>query len=127
MVRRPRVLMVDDHPGVAKAVTRLLSFDCEVLGTVADGAAALEAVNRLQPDVVVLDLHLPNVNGLEACRQISQAHPGSKVVVFTAVTDRATRERALASGASAFVSKLSTEELLVAIGSCMRLLEQGAE
>ena len=127
MVRRPRVLMVDDHPEVAKAVGRLLSLDCEVVGTITDGSAALEAVHRLQPDVVVLDMNLPNIHGLEACRLIAQAHPRTKVIVFTAVTDPGTREQALAAGASAFVSKLATEELLAAIGSCMQLIEQGAK
>jgi DNA-binding NarL/FixJ family response regulator len=118
--------MVDDHPEVAKAVCRLLSLDCEVLGTMANGAAALEAVPRLQPDVVVLDMNLPGIHGLETCRRIAQAHPGTKVIVFTAVTDPGTREQALAAGASAFVSKLATEELLAAIESCMLLIKEGA-
>src|SRR5688500_18184554 len=56
--------------GMAKAVTRVLALDCEVVGSVADGSAVLEAAQRLQPDVIVLDVNLPNVNGLEACRQI---------------------------------------------------------
>jgi DNA-binding NarL/FixJ family response regulator len=127
MVRRARVLMVDDHPAVAKAISRLLSLDCEVVGIIIDGSAALEAVQRLEPDVVVLDMNLPNINGLEACRQIARAHPGTKVIVFTAMTDPGMRERALAAGASAFVSKLATEELLAAIESCMQLIEQGAK
>jgi CheY-like chemotaxis protein len=119
--------MVDDHPAVAKAVGRLLSLDCEVLETIVNGAAALEAVTRLRPDVVVLDMNLPGIHGLEACRQIAQAHPGTKVIVFTAVADPGTREQALAAGASAFVSKLATEELLAAIESCMLLIKQGAQ
>lgn len=120
MVRRPRVLLVDDHPAVAKAVGRLLSLDCDVVGTVMDAVSALEATGRLQPDVVVLDMNLPDGHGLDVCRQIAQAHPGTKVIVFTAINDQATRELALAAGASAFVSKLATEELLIAIESCMR-------
>ena len=62
-------------PWMAKAVCRVLALDCEVVGTVADGSAVLEAAQRLQPDVIVLDLNLPNVNGLEVCRQITQVNP----------------------------------------------------
>ena len=113
--RLPRVLVADDHPEVAKAVCRLLALDCEVVGSVADGSALLEAAQRLQPDVVVLDVNLPNVHGLEACRQITQAHPEMKVIVFTAMSDRDIREMSFAVGASAFVSKLATGDLLSAI------------
>ena len=56
--KRPRVLLAEDHPEVAKAVCRVLSLDCEVVGTVADGSAVLDAAQRLQPDVIVLDLNL---------------------------------------------------------------------
>jgi DNA-binding NarL/FixJ family response regulator len=114
--KRPRVLIADDQPEVAKAVSRLLALDCEVVGSVADGSALLEAAQRLQPDVVVLDVNLPTVNGLEACRQITRVHPEMKVIVFTAMNDPAVKERSLAAGASAFVSKLAHGDLLSAIG-----------
>ena len=109
------MLVADDHPDVAKAVCRLLALDCEVVGSVADGSALLEAAQRLQPDVVVLDVSLPKVHGLEACRQITQANPELKVIVFTALSDRDIRERSFEVGASAFVSKMSTGDLLSAI------------
>lgn len=115
MSKRPRVLVADDHLELTKAVCRLLTMDCDVVGTVADGAALLEAAQRLQPDIVVLDLNLPNVHGLEACRRITQAHPETTVIVFTALSDQAVRERALAVGAAAFVSKLASDDLLSAI------------
>ena len=70
--RRPRVLIADDHPDLVKAICRVLSLDYEVAGIVTDGSAVLEVAQRLQPDVIVLDLNLPNVNGLEACRQITK-------------------------------------------------------
>jgi len=105
--RRPRVLLAEDHPGVTKAVCRLLALDCEVVGTVADGNAVLEAAQRLQPDVIVVDLHLPNVNGLEACRQITQAHPEMKVIVFTAMNDPDVRQRSVEVGAAAFIFKMA--------------------
>jgi CheY-like chemotaxis protein len=103
--KRSRVLLAEDHPEVAKAICRLLAQDCEVVGTVADGRAVLEAAQRLLPDVIVVDLNLPNVNGLEACRQITQANPASKVIVFSAMNDPDVRQRCFELGASAFVSK----------------------
>ena len=103
--KRPRVLIADDHPGVAKAVCRLLALDCEVVGTVADGSAVLEAVQRLQPDVIVVDVDLPNVDGLEACRQITQLNPAAKVIVFSAMNDPDVTQRSFQVGASAFVFK----------------------
>ena len=75
---RPRVLVADDHPDIVKAVCRSLALDCDVVGTVADGSALLEAVQRLQPDVIVLDLNLPNVHALTACRQITRVNPAMK-------------------------------------------------
>ena len=68
---RPRVLVADDHPTVAKVVCRLLAPDCEIVGTVADGSVLLEAVRRLEPDVIVLDVNLPGIHALEACRQLT--------------------------------------------------------
>ena len=113
---RPRVLLADDYPGMVTAVSRLLSLDSDVVGSVADASALLEAAERLQPDVIVLDLNLPDLSGLEACRQITQGHPQIKVIVFTAVTDPEVRQRSLASGASAFVSKLGpVTDLLSAV------------
>jgi CheY-like chemotaxis protein len=104
---RPRVLIADDHADLVKAVSRLLAVDCDVVGTVADGSAVLEAATRLRPDVVVVDLNLPNLNGLEACRQITHRHPHMKVIVFTAMNDPDIRLRSFESGASAFVFKMA--------------------
>jgi DNA-binding NarL/FixJ family response regulator len=103
--RRPRVLLAEDHAAVAKAVCRMLSLDCEVVETVVDGRAVLEAAQRLQPDVIVVDLNLPHVNGLEACRQITQMDPEAKVIVFSAWNDPDITQRSFDVGASAFVSK----------------------
>ena len=75
------------------------------MGTVADGSAVLEAVQRLQPDVIVVDVNLPNVDGLEACRQITQLNPEAKVIVFSAMNDPDVTQRSFQVGASAFVFK----------------------
>jgi DNA-binding NarL/FixJ family response regulator len=109
--KRPRVLIAEDHPGVAKAVCRLLALDCDVVGTVADGSAVSEAAQRLKPDVIVIDLNLPHVHGLEACRQVKQVNPEAKVIMFSAMNDPDVKERSFEVGASAFVSK-GTADLL---------------
>ena len=70
---------------MAKAVCRLLALDCDVVGSVADGSAVFEAAQRLQPNVIVIDLNLPNVNGFEVCRQIKHVNPEAKVIVFSAM------------------------------------------
>jgi DNA-binding NarL/FixJ family response regulator len=111
--RRPRVLIAEDHAGLAKAVGRLLALDCDVLENVADGSAVLEAAQRLQPDVIVIDLNLPKINGLEACRRILQANPAAKVIMFSAMTDADVLQRSVEAGASAFVSKLEDNGTLL--------------
>jgi DNA-binding NarL/FixJ family response regulator len=100
---------------MVKAVSRLLAPDCEIVGSVADGSALLEAAQRLQPDVIVLDVNLPNVDSLEACREIRRVNPATKVIMFTAMADQATSQAFLEAGASAFVSKLASEDLLSTI------------
>ncbi len=107
------MLLADDYPDMVRAISRLLSLDCEVVGTVVDGSALLEAAGRLQPDVIVLDLNLPNVHGLEACRQITQAHPEIRVIVFSAMSDPDVSQRSFEVGASAFVSKLGGDGDLI--------------
>ena len=88
---RPRVLLAEDYPDMVKAVSRLLALDCEIVGSVADGSVLLEAAQRLQPDVIVLDVNLPNVQSLEACREIRRVNPTTKVIMFTAIADPATQ------------------------------------
>ena len=108
---RPRVLVADDHPEVATAVCRLLALDCEVVGTIADGSALLEALQRLEPDAIVLDLSLPGVHAVEACRQLTRMYPALKVIVFSAMSDPEVSDALVAAGASAFVSKLASDDL----------------
>lgn len=78
-------MIADDYPDMVKAVSRVLAQDCDVVGTVAGGSALLDAAERLQPNVILLDLSLPNANVLEACRQITRSHPQIRVIVFTAL------------------------------------------
>ena len=112
MSLRPRVLLADDYPDVVEAVSRLLSLDCEIVGSVSDGGGLLEAARRLQPDVIVLDVNLPNVHSLEACREITRVNPATKVIMFTAMADPNAGQAFVEAGASAFVSKLASDDLL---------------
>jgi DNA-binding NarL/FixJ family response regulator len=112
---QPRVLLADDYPEMVKAVGRLLASHCEVVGSVADGSALLETAHRLQPDVIVLDVNLPNIHSLEACREITRVNPKVKVIMFTALADPNASQAFLEAGAAAFVSKLSSVDLLSTI------------
>jgi DNA-binding NarL/FixJ family response regulator len=112
---RPRVVLVDDHPGFAKALGRVLSFECDVVGVLADGREAVDAVARMQPAVVVVDVYLAGVNGIDVCRAITTANPKTKVLMVTGVTDDAIRDEALAAGASGFFVKSAADDLIAAI------------
>jgi DNA-binding NarL/FixJ family response regulator len=112
----PRVLLADDHAGILSALRRLLGPSCDVVGCVMDGAALLEAAARLKPDVIVIDIFMPKVNGLKACRLIREARPEANIVILTGSDDRSTRRRAFSAGASAFIPKhRMADDLLNAI------------
>jgi DNA-binding NarL/FixJ family response regulator len=102
---RPRVLIADDHPGMLRSLQGLVAYDCDVVGTVTDGRALLEAAVRLQPDVVIADLNMPTISGLEACRELVRSNPAMKVILLSAMNDAQIAEHALESGASAFLVK----------------------
>ena len=110
---RPRVLIADDHPGFAKALGRILSFDCDVVGVVADGSMVADAAARLQPVVALVDVNLPNVSGLEICHRLTRLDPRAKVIVITGMLDDAVRVRALAAGASAVMPKVTAAHDLI--------------
>ena len=115
MPTRPRVLLVDDHPGVVQALGCMLSPTCDVVGGIADGRQVADAAARLQPVVIVVDLNLPDVSGLDVCRQINHNNPRVKVIVISARIDEAIRDEALAAGASGFFEKSAANELVAAI------------
>jgi CheY-like chemotaxis protein len=124
--RRPRVLLADDYANILTAMVRLLSSSCDIVGTVNTGAQLLEAARRLQPDIVVVDLHLPDMSGLDACRQLKAAAPDAGVILLTAANDPKVRQGAFESGASAFVPKYRAgDELLPAIERAFAALARG--
>jgi DNA-binding NarL/FixJ family response regulator len=102
---------------MVKAVSGLLAVDCDIVGSVADGSALLQAAQRLRPDVIVLDVNLPNIRSLEACREITRAHPATKVIMFTFTgkDDPTASQAFFEAGASAFVSKVAAGDLLSTI------------
>ncbi|MGH7460172.1 MAG: response regulator [Longimicrobiales bacterium] len=121
MTERPRVLLADDHPGVLKAIGRLLSFDCEVVAMVSDCTAALESTARFRPDVVVMDVSMPDIGGLEACRRITQSSPGVKVILVSAAERHSIQRVGLAAGAFAVIAKEEVaDQLMPAISSSLR-------
>jgi DNA-binding NarL/FixJ family response regulator len=116
MPGRLRVLIVDDHPGIVKSVSRLLAGDCDVVGSLTCCSGLIETALHIKADVIVLDVTLPDGDGLEACRQVTQANPAMKVIVFTAADDPGVKRRAFEAGASAFVNKLALDgDLLSAV------------
>ena len=115
-MKRPRVLLADDHRLLREAFVKLLEPDCDVVGAVADGRALLEAVPKLRPDIVVLDIAMPQLNGLDAARQLKHAMPDVKVIFLTVSEDPDLAAEAFRTGASGFLLKNSAaSELLQAI------------
>ncbi len=115
-MKRPRVLLADDHRLLREAFVKLLEPDCDVVGAVADGRALLEAAPKLRPDVVVLDVAMPKLNGLDAARQLKRAMPDVKVIFLTVNEDPDLAAEAFRAGASGFLLKNSAaSELLQAI------------
>ena len=98
-----------------QALSRVLAPACDVVGAIADGREVHDAAARLHPVVIVLDLNLPDVSGLDVCRQVTRNNPLAKVIVITAMADDAVRDEALAAGASGFVHKSAANDLIVAI------------
>ncbi|HKR81302.1 MAG TPA: response regulator transcription factor [Nitrospira sp.] len=118
---RPRVLLADDHRLVVEACVGLLEPACEVVGIVTDGRALLPQSVALHPDVIVLDIGMPLLNGLDAGRQIKQSMPGVKLIYLTMNEDPELAKEALALGASGFLLKTSAaHELPEAIRTAMR-------
>jgi len=120
-MNRPRVLLADDHRLLRDAFSRLLESECEVVGAVADGRAVLTEAARLEPDIVVLDVAMPLLNGLDAARQLRQAMPKVKVIFLTMNEDPDVAAEAFRLGASGFLLKNSAaSELLQAIREVAR-------
>lgn len=102
-----RVLVVDDHPAFRKALSSALNLveDIEVAGEADGGIAACTEVDELDPDIIIMDLSMPDLSGIEAMRRIHERRPDLPVVILTAHADEGTEREAREAGASGFVSK----------------------
>jgi DNA-binding NarL/FixJ family response regulator len=113
---RTKVLLADDHAVVAQGLSALLKDTFDLAGVVYDGRALLVAVETLRPDVVVTDISMPLLNGLDAVRQIRMRHPHVKVIILTMHRETQLAVDAFRAGASGYMLKVSPgEELITAI------------
>jgi DNA-binding NarL/FixJ family response regulator len=120
-VTRPRILIADDHQMLLDAFTALLEPEFEVVGAVTDGRTLLDEFARLHPDVVLIDISMPLLNGLDAGRQLKAARAGVKLIYLTMNADPDVASEALRLGASGYVLKSSAGvELKQAIHEALR-------
>jgi DNA-binding NarL/FixJ family response regulator len=120
MSPRPRVLVADDHPVMLQGLVRLLSRECDVVGAVNDGTDVLTTARKVSPDVVVIDISMPGLNGIAAATRVAALEQGTGFVFVTMHHDREYVEETMALGAVGFVVKdrLGTD-LLAAIRSVL--------
>lgn len=120
-MKRAKILLADDHRIVAEGLRGLLEPDFELVGIVEDGRALLDAVEKLRPDVVVADVSMPLLNGIDAVRQLKKKHKDIAVVFLTMHMDVTYAASAFEAGASGYVLKHSApSELVTAIHSALK-------
>jgi len=120
-MRRNTVLIADDHTIVVEGLVSLLKEDFDVVGTVCDGQLLVEAARRLRPDVIVTDISMPGMSGLDVLPLLKAARIDSRVVVLTMHQDAALATLAIRAGASGFLLKHSAgEELVTAIRQALQ-------
>lgn len=113
-MHRPKVLLADDHRLMAEGLKSLLSADFELCGVVEDGRALIEAAQKLRPDVIVADITMPRLNGIEALVQLKRMDEQVRVVILTMHPEVAYARRALEAGAQGYVLKHSAPAELIA-------------
>ena len=115
-MNKPRILLADDHALVLEGFKKLLEEHCQVVGSVEDGRSLLDAAKRLRPDIVVLDISMPQLNGLDAARRLRKIVPHARLVFVTVHADLDYVTQAFNAGASAYLLKRSAgSELSLAI------------
>jgi DNA-binding NarL/FixJ family response regulator len=112
--KRARILLADDHSLVAAGLCKLLEEEFDLVGSVGDGRALVTAAKRERPDVILLDISMPLLNGVEAARQLQVAVPTSKLIFVTVHSDSPYVVEAFRAGASGYVLKRSAASELVA-------------
>lgn len=121
MSKLPRILIADDHNLVAELCKKLLETEFDVVGVVADGRALVRAAGELKPDVIVLDVAMPILNGLDAGRQVKEMLPFVKLVYLTMNPDPEVAAEAFARGASGYLLKTcASSEMVLAVRDALR-------
>jgi len=119
-MNKPRVLLADDHTLVLEGFQKLLEAHCDLVGTAEDGRTLIEEAVRLQPDVVLLDISMPRLNGIDAAKKLKKHLPNAKLIFVTMHADAAYINEAFKAGASAYLLKRSAgKELVQAIQSVL--------
>jgi DNA-binding NarL/FixJ family response regulator len=118
-VKSPSVLIAEDDPVIREALRQQLDKHYDVVAAVGDGQEAVETVGKHRPDVALLDISMPVMNGLDAARQISAAAPEVKIIFVTSHAEPAYVEEAFHRGASGYVLKGRMAELFEAIGAVL--------
>lgn len=120
-MKRARVLLADDHRMVAEGLKLVLGDEYDITGIVEDGRALLAAARQLRPDVIVADISMPQLNGINALIQLKKEDPAVKVIFLTMHREAAYAQAAIKAGASGFVLKhAATDELISAIRAVLK-------
>ena len=120
-MKKPRVLMADDHSLILAGLRKLVEADCDVVGTVEDGRSLVEAAQKLRPDLILLDISMPLLNGLEAARQLRKLVPDCKLIFLTMHASPTYATEAFQIGASGYLLKRSAaSELGLAIKAVLQ-------
>lgn len=120
-MKRPRVLLADDHPILTEGIQKILEPRFELIGAVQDGRALLTEAERLEPDIVLVDISMPLLNGIDAGRQLKKKLPRTKIVFLSMHADPDYVSEAFAAGASGYLLKSSfSSELVFALEEVLK-------
>jgi DNA-binding NarL/FixJ family response regulator len=120
-MKRPRLLVADDHPAFLKKLVSLLTTKFDVVATAADGNSALDLIRRYVPDLAVLDLDMPGLNGIEVTRELAKSSKDPPVLICSVTTDADVVDAARQAGALAYVFKTRIEQdLILAVKSVLQ-------
>ena len=120
-MKKPRILLADDHKIMVEGLRTMLEPEFELVGTVENGRELMESANALRPDVIVADISMPMLNGIEAVRKIKKTYSGVKIVFLTMHPDVSYAAEAFEAGASGYVLKHSAPaELVTAIHEVLK-------
>ncbi len=118
---RLKIILADDHPMMLEGMRKLLEPQFDVVERVTDGHALLEAAGRLRPDLVIADIFMPGMDGLEATRRLRKAHPGIRVLILSIHTEHSWVQEAFAAGACGYLTKTSApQEIELAVREVLK-------